>query len=143
MQPMKELAGATRERFEQAVMAGYEPVVLRGVAADWPLVAQARAGQEPCLQYLMGFDGGQAVDAVLARPDATRAFTYRPALDGFNFTRDKRPYAALFDQLWRYSHFPDPPAVAAQSALVAEALPGLERANAMALLDASIAPRIW
>ncbi|RZL39520.1 MAG: cupin-like domain-containing protein [Rubrivivax sp.] len=143
MQPMKALTSRTRERFEREVLAGYEPVVLRGVAAQWPLVAQGRAGLEPCLQYLMGFDGGQAVDAILARPDATRAFTYRPALDGFNFTRDKRPYAALFEQLWRYSHFPEPPALAAQSALVSEALPGLERANAMPLLDASIAPRIW
>lgn len=140
---MKALTSRTRERFEREVLAGYEPVVLRGVAAQWPLVAQGRAGLEPCLQYLMGFDGGQAVDAILARPDATRAFTYRPALDGFNFTRDKRPYAALFEQLWRYSHFPEPPALAAQSALVSEALPGLERANAMPLLDASIAPRIW
>ncbi len=140
---MKELAGLTRERFEREVLAGYEPVVMRGVTAQWPLVAQGRAGLEACLQYLMGFDGGQAVDAILARPDPTRAFSYSPELDGFNFTRDKRPCAALFEQLWRYSHFPDPPALAAQSALVAEALPGLEQANPLPLLDAGVAPRIW
>jgi len=143
MQPMKELRGVTRERFEREMVTAYEPVVMRGMAAHWPLVAQARLGLEPCLQYLMGFDGGQAVDAILAKPDAVRAFTYRPALDGFNFALDKRPYAALFEQLWRYSHFPDPPALAAQSALVAEALPGLEGANVLPLLDAAIAPRIW
>ncbi|HEY9108317.1 MAG TPA: cupin-like domain-containing protein [Roseateles sp.] len=143
MHPMKELHGITRERFEREVLPRYVPVVLRGAAAQWPLVAQGRAGLEACLQYLMGFDGGQAVDAILAKPDPARAFTYKPALDGFNFAHDKRPYAALFEQLWRYSHFPDPPALAAQSALVAEVLPGLERANALALLDGSIAPRIW
>ncbi len=143
MRAMKELHGITRERFERDVVPAYEPVVLRGVAGDWPLVAQGRAGLAPCLQYLMTFDGGQPVDAVLARPDATRAFTYKPALDGFNFTRDKRPYAALFEQLWRYSHFPEPPALAAQSARVSEALPGLELANVLPLLDASAAPRIW
>jgi len=143
MRAMKELGGATRERFEAEVVPGYEPVVMRGVVRDWPLVAQARAGLEPCLQYLMRFDGGQAVDALLAKPDATRAFSYNAGLDGFNFARDKRPYAALFEQLWRYSHFPEPPSLAAQSALVAEALPGLERANALPLLDAAAAPRIW
>lgn len=143
MQAMKELHGVTRERFEREVMAGYEPVVMRGVVGDWQLVAQGRAGLEACLQYLMGFDQGEAVDAVLAKPEAVRAFSYRPGLDGFNFTRDKRPYAALFEQLWRYSHFPDPPSLAAQSALVSAALPGLERANALPLLDAGVAPRIW
>ncbi len=143
MQPMKELTGVTRQRFEQEVLPGYEPVVLRGLVSHWPLVAQGLAGLEPCLQYLLSFDGGQPVDALLARPDAARAFTYRPGLDGFNFTHDKRPYAALFEQLWRYSHFPEPPALAAQSASVPDALPGLERANVLPLLEPAIAPRIW
>lgn len=143
MRAMKELTGVTRERFEREVVPGYEPVVMRGVVAHWPLVAQGRAGLEPCLKYLMGFDQGKPVDAVLAKPDAVRAFTYKPELDGFNFMRDKRPYAALFEQLWRYSHFPDPPSLAAQSALVSEALPGLAQANACPLLDAQVAPRIW
>lgn len=143
MQSMKEVHGLTREQFEREVVPAYEPVVMRGVVAAWPLVAQAQAGLEACLKYLMGFDGGQPVDAVLARPDATRAFTYAPDQAGFNFMRDKRPYAALFEQLWRYSHFPEPPALAAQSALVAEALPGLDLANPLTLLDAAIPPRIW
>ena len=143
MRPMKEIVGITRERFEREVVPGYEPVVLRAVVAQWPLVAHGRAGLEPCLQYLMGFDKGEAVDAILAKPEPTRAFSYKPGLDGFNFAHDKRPYAALFEQLWRYSHFPDPPSLAAQSALVSAALPGLEVVNAMPLLDAVAAPRIW
>ena len=99
MRPMKDIEGITRERFERAVLPAYEPVVLRGLVSGWPLVAHGRAGLEPCLQYLMGFDTGEAVDAVLAKPDPSRAFSYKPGLDGFNFMRDKRPYAALFEQL--------------------------------------------
>jgi hypothetical protein len=140
---MKEIHGITRERFESEVLQGYEPVVLRGAVKDWPLVSQGLAGLEPCLQYLMGFDKGEAVDALLAKPEPTRAFSYKPGLEGFNFMHDKRPYAALFEQLWRYSHFPDPPALAAQSALVSSALPGLEKANVLPLLGADAAPRIW
>lgn len=143
MQPMKEIHGITRERFEREVVPAYEPVVLRGVVAHWPLVAQGEAGLEACLGYLAGFDAGRPVDALLARPDPTRAFGYSPDQASFNFLRDQRPYAALFEQLWRYSHFPDPPSLAAQSALVPEALPGLEAANPMPLLDGAVAPRLW
>jgi len=143
MSPLKEISAVSREQFERDVTSAYEPVVLRGAVAQWPLVAQARAGLEPCLQYLMGFDNGTPVEALLAKPTPERAFTYQPALEGFNFVRDQRPYAALFEQLWRYSHFPEPPSLAAQSALVSCALPGLERANACPLLDAELAPRIW
>ena len=140
---MREIDGITRERFEREVVPGYEPVVMRGLVGRWPLVAQGRVGLEPCLQYLMGFDQGLPVDAVLAKPNPSRAFSYRPGLDGFNFVHDKKPYAALFEQLWRYSHFAEPPSLAAQSALVSTALPGLELANTCPLLDAEAAPRIW
>ncbi|MFG6468319.1 cupin-like domain-containing protein [Roseateles sp. BYS87W] len=140
---MTEISGLTRERFEREVVPAYQPVVMRGLVADWPLVRACGEGLEAGLRYVAGFDAGLPVDALLAKPDATRAFSYKPGLEGFNFARDKRPYAALFEQLWRYSHFPDPPALAAQSALVAEALPGLEQANALPLLDADVAPRLW
>lgn len=143
MREMKTLDGVSREQFEREVLAGYEPVLMRGLVAHWPLVAQGRAGLEACLQYLSGFDQGLPVDALLAKPEPTRAFGYKPGLDGFNFLHDKRPYAALFEQLWRYSHFPDPPALAAQSALVSAALPGLELANACPLLPPEVAPRLW
>lgn len=144
MQAMKELGSISRTQFEREVLPAYEPVVLRGVAAHWPLVQQGRAGLEPCLRYLMGFDQGKPVDALLAKPEPVRAFGYRPELDGFNFMHDKRPLATLFEQLWRYSHFPDPPSLAVQSVAVAEALPGLAQANELALLDAALAPpRIW
>jgi hypothetical protein len=143
MNPMKELGGITGERFQREVLPAYEPVVMRGLVGHWPLVLQGRAGLEPCLQYLMGFDKGDPVDAVLARPEPSRAFSYSPGLDGFNFMHDKRPYAALFEQLWRYSHFAEPPSLAVQSALVSAALPGLEQSNTCPLLDAEVAPRIW
>ncbi|MET0518785.1 MAG: cupin-like domain-containing protein [Burkholderiaceae bacterium] len=143
MQAIKELEGITRERFERELVPAYQPVVLRGLVKTWPLVTQGLAGLEPCLQYLLGFDKGEPVDALLARPEPARAFGYKPELDGFNFARDKRPYAALFEQLWRYSHFAEPPSLAAQSALVSAALPGLELANRCPLLAAGVAPRIW
>ena len=140
---MEERHAVTRQVFEQEIVPAYRPVVLRGLVGDWPLVRQGRAGLAPCLHYLRGFDKGELVDAVLAKPEPTRAFSYRPGLDGFNFLHDKRPYAALFEQLWRYSHFAEPPSLAAQSALVSAALPGLDQANLCPLLDADVAARLW
>lgn len=143
MQAIQEVRGLTAERLRDEVVPAYEPVVVRGLVAPWPLVAQAQQGLEACLAYLAQFDAGRPVDALLARPDPARAFAYTPDLAGFNFVRDQRPWAALFEQLWRYSHFAEPPSLAAQSALVAEALPGLELANPCPVLDASVAPRLW
>lgn len=143
MQPLIELDRVDRAHFVGEVVAAQLPVVLRGLVSHWPLVQQGRAGLEPCLRYLAGFDRGQPVEALLARPDPTRAFGFEPGLQGFNFLRDQRPWAQLFEQLWRYSQFAEPPALAAQSAPVAQALPGLEAANPCPLLGPEVAPRIW
>jgi hypothetical protein len=143
MRAMTEFPAMSRSQFEQQVLPGYRPVVLRGLVAEWPLVAAGRESLEPALRYLMGFDVGASVDALLARPQPLREFTYAPGLDGFNFVRDRRPLAALCEQLWRYSQFTDPPSLAVQSTLIAESLPGLEAANLNPLLDAAIAPRLW
>lgn len=140
---MTEFPAMDRARFEAEVLPAYEPVVLRGLVSDWPLVAAGREGLAATLQYLAGYDAGKPVDALLARPDALRHFSYGPDLAGFNFMRDRRPLAALFEQFWRYSHFAEPPSLAVQSALIAEALPGLEAANPLPLLDAHVAPRLW
>lgn len=143
MQTMTEMSALDREGFRRDVVGAERPVVMRGVVRDWPLVAACGQGLEAGLKYLAGFDAGAVVDALLARPSPDRSFGYAPGLEGFNFVRDKRPLAALFEQLWRYSHFPEPPSLAAQSALVSTALPGLEARNACPLLDAAVAPRIW
>ena len=101
MRVMTEIPAISRQRFEQEVVPAYAPVVLRGLVADWPLVAAGRRGLEAALHYLSGFDVGASVDALLARPDALRSFGYAPGLEGFNFLRDRRPLAALFEQFER------------------------------------------
>jgi hypothetical protein len=143
MPPMPERHGTTRASFEQDILPHYQPVVMRGLVQSWPLVCAQREGLEALLRHLLRFDSGQPVDALLAKPDALRSFTYTQGLEGFNFVHGKRPLAALFEQLWRYAQFDEPPCLAVQSALISEVLPGLERENPCPLLGPQVQPRIW
>lgn len=140
---MPERHAVTRQSFLQEVLPAYQPLVLRGLVSHWPLVSESLKGVEPALHYIMGFDQGLDVDAILARPDALRAIGYAAGLEGFNFVRDRRPLAAIFEQLWRYGHFDEPPCLAVQSAPIREVLPGLDVANENPLLGAEVAPRLW
>lgn len=143
MRAIKTVERLGKEEFEAHVTSGYEPIVVRQVVDAWPLVAKGLEGIESALEYLQRFDQGHQVDAVLARPGLHRSLTYREGLDGFNFIHNKRTLPELFEQLWRYSHFPEPPLLAVQSASVAEVLSGLERENRCPLLSDTVAPRIW
>jgi hypothetical protein len=83
------------------------------------------------------------VDAILMPPPARGRIAYDDAMDGFNFIRNRLPISAILEQLSRYAQFEDPPAVAVQSATVADCLPGFSAENRLSLLDAAVAPRIW
>src|SRR5258708_4203310 len=64
-------------------------------------------------------------------------------MTGFNFLRNRLPLAAVADQVLRYAEFPQSPAVAAQSALIRDCLPGFTAENSLNIVDDNVQPRIW
>ena len=94
-------------------------------------------------RYLVAFDNGSPVDAILMPPQARGRISYNDAMDGFNFVRNRLSVSAIVEQLSRYALFEDPPAVAVQSALISACLPGFTVENRLAILDPAVAPRIW
>jgi hypothetical protein len=143
VQAIPEATARDRARFEAEVLAAHRPVLLRGLAAHWPVVQAARDGMEAAMQHWLELANDEPIDALLGHPRDGRQFGFREGLAGFNFLHDRKPLAALLEALWRYAQFDDPPALALQSADMRRCLPGFEAAHAMPLLAASIAPRLW
>ncbi|HYM41953.1 MAG TPA: cupin-like domain-containing protein [Steroidobacteraceae bacterium] len=125
------------------VLGGSEPVVLRGLVADWPAVAAGRGSPAGLLEYLRRFDSGAPVDAIMTPPEFAGRIFYREGLDGFNFVRNRLPLTAVAEQALRYAGHAHAPAVAVQSAPVSECLPGFAEANPLLAAGASARPRIW
>jgi hypothetical protein len=115
--------------------------VLRGLVGQWPAV---KTGSPVALvEYLRRFDTGALVDAIMTPPEIQGRVFYDAAMNGFNFVRNRLPITAVAEQVLRYSAFERAPAVAAQSALLRDCLPGFSAENSLTVLDASILPRIW
>jgi|GEM_PF-2352257 len=68
-----------------ALLAVNEPVVLRGIAADWPLVAAGRAGPAATIAYLEQYDGGRPIVGYTGDPSIGGRFFYRDDWSGLNF----------------------------------------------------------
>ena len=122
--------------------ASGRPAVLRGFVNTWPSVAAARRSPQALVDYLRGFDNGTPVDAIMTPPEAAGRVFYDEAMNGFNFIRNKLAISSIAEQVLRYSAFPRPPAVAVQSALIGDCLPGFTAQNPLSLLE-GIQPRIW
>ena len=141
--PIREFATRDTELIRREVLASGEPAVLRGLVSDWPAVDAARRSAGSLLGYLRQLDSGAPVDAIMTAPEIDGRIFYREGLNGFNFVRNRLPLTAVAEQALRYAGHPRAPAVAVQSALMRECLPGFAAANPLPAADATAQPRIW
>src|SRR6185312_16394343 len=142
---LKEIAGQDlhAERFQREVVAGCQPVALRGLTADWPVIRAAQQSAGRLKDHLSAFDVGCRVEAFLGNPAIGGKYYYAPDFKGFNF---ERRMMKLLDALQLMVESLDSAAAASVyvgSVPTGESLPGFAAANAMPLLGQGVSPRIW
>lgn len=133
----------TRERFEHEVVAGCRPVVLRSLVADWPAVQAAQDSPRALMSYLTTFDAGARVEVFCGDPAIAGKYYYGEGLQGFNFERRVMPLRDALQAIVAAVDAPQGKSVYAGSMPCTDCLPGFATGNAMPLLAAGIAPRIW
>jgi hypothetical protein len=140
---VKEYSGLDDGQIRRDVLPHKQPAILRGLVRNWRAVREFLDSPVSLVRYLKSLDSGMVVDALMTPPDADGQIAYNAAMDGFNFHRNRLPLTEIAAQVLRYAQFPKPPAVAAQSALIRDSLPGFAAENPLPLFDAAILPRIW
>lgn len=142
-QSIPEFSGLSSDSVRRDVLPDKRPVVLRGFVADWPSVRHAIESPMSLIRYLTRFDNGKPVDAQMTASQLDSQNYYNDAMTSINFIRNRVPLATLIEQILRYANFPNPPAVAAQSSLIRDCLPGFAEENRLSLVDDQVLPRIW
>jgi cupin-like protein len=125
------------------VLESGEPAVLRGLVSEWPVIDAGRKSAADLLEYLRALDSGAPVDAIMTAPEEEGRIFYREDLNGFNFVRNRLALSAVAEQALRYAGHRHAPAVAVQSALMRQCLPGFAVANPLPVAHPSAEPRIW
>lgn len=141
--PIRELSTRDDEVIRRDVIASGWPAVIRGLVSDWPAVEAGGRSPAGFFEYLRRFDNGNPVDAILTKPEVEGRVFYDEGMTGFNFVRNRLPVSAIAEQVMRYAAFPRPPAVAAQSALIRDCLPGFSAENRLTVFDETMPARIW
>lgn len=143
LQPIREFSTLDDDAIRREVIGSERPAVLRGLIGAWPAVDVSRRSPAAVVEYLRSFDSGNPVDAIMTPPEVEGRIFYSDAMNGFNFVRNRLPITTIAEQVLRYSAFARPPAVAAQSALIRDCLPGFSAENCLTLIDDTVLPRIW
>jgi Cupin-like domain len=138
--PIAEYHDIDAASFRRDIVPRYQPAVLRGLSRHWSIASQSATD---AIATLARLDSGRDIDAIMTPPEARGRIFYNVDMSGFNFLRNRLPVSQVLQQLARYAAFDAPPAVAVQSALIADCLPGLLADLPMPVLPTHIAPRIW
>ncbi len=140
--PMKETQGPLTEAGLASLRAEGQPVVLRGLVAEWPAVAAARQGDAAMIAYLSREPAARPVGAIAAAPSEQGRFFYTPDATKLNFVRGNGRLETFLADLLRAAVMTDPPAMAVQSEMIDDLLPAFARENRLAALP-DVRARIW
>jgi hypothetical protein len=138
IETIEDYAGDPAGLSAAELLSRKRPVVVRGLAADWPMV---RAPDKAA--YLKSLDSGVRTEMIVSSPEHQGRLFYTEDMAGLNFTKEPATVSAVLDRLQRAAASSEPETIAAQAVTVADALPGFARENRLALLDPAIGPRIW
>lgn len=108
-----------------ALLQSTQPVLMRGLVKDWPLVQAARQSDAAFCDYLRGYGPDTRVGLWRGGPAIQGRFFYNDAFDGFNFERVVGRFASLLDELLAGS----PQALYLGSTELDGSFPGLRQAN--------------
>lgn len=145
--PMRELSGCRADALPlDELLAGNEPVVLRGLARDWALVqAGLRGGMHEAMDYLRRFYNGQPVTYSFGGPEIKGRPFYTDDFSALNTEVRRSDLNAVLDEIAAHAGDAQPPTYYVASLLIDTRLPGFRAENDLdfAAHGVNAPPAIW
>jgi hypothetical protein len=138
-----ERHGVTRAVFEEEILAAGQPVVLKALVADWPVVAAARTSMQTLADYLKAMDRGTPVETFIGKAEMQGRYFYDEAMEGFNFQKGATALSNIIDKLLEMPAENPELMIYAGSAPTGQSAPQFPAENPMPLLNSGIEPRLW
>jgi hypothetical protein len=132
----REVAGVAPDAIPYAdLLETQAPVVLKGVARDWPLVRAGLESARTAMAYLGRFDAGRPVTGYTGAPEIGGRFHYDEAATGMNFEAARVPLSEFLAQVEAHLGEKDGPSFYLGSTDLDTFLPGLRAENDLVLGD--------
>ena len=126
---IREVAGVDPRALPDEVLASTEPLVLRGLAADWGMVRAALESQAAATAYLRRFYKDSSVVVMSGEPAIGGRFFYNDDLSGFNFKTYRTGLDLVLGELARFAGHSNSPSTYVGSSAIDTVLPGFRAEN--------------
>ena len=124
-------------------MSSIEPVVIRGIVRDWPLVAKAREGIQKISEYLLCYYENDRIIAFASKPELGKKFTYGSNDNQMSFEKLESTLDLILETISESSKSVNSGTVYMGSTTLDYVLPGLDKDNNISIGDANPLKSIW
>jgi Cupin-like domain len=131
------------EQFRNEVVEPCNPVVIRGLVGQWPVVQAGTRSPKAVVDYLSQFDVGGQIEVFFGEPRIAGKYYYNDDLKGFNFERRRMKLSDALKAILAGLDLPGSPSIYAGSVPVMDILPGFSAHNALSVLGPDVGARIW
>ena len=125
------------------VSAATEPMVLRGLVADWPAVKAGLQSPREAADYIRQFYDGRPLTASFAPSSIKGRVGYNEDLTGFNFEAETVGLENFLDRLFSNIDRENPPASYVSSTLLDIWFPGFRAENVLEIDGAEPIASLW
>ena len=146
LKQVRELAGCRPDRLPlEELLAGAEPVVLRGLVSDWAITRAGLRSDRDALEYIRSFYQGMVISASFGGPEIAGRLFYKEDFTELNFVNRRARLDEVLASLESHLDDPLPPTMDVASTLVDSCLPGFRRDNDLDCASHGIdsPPAIW
>lgn len=137
-----EYNSISAEQFFKEIVPMQKPIIIRGFAEHWPLVAAAKCAPQSFVAYLKKFYTGNKASILLGHPDIKGRFFYNDDMTGVNYIKGDERLDLFLDRLLDLMNKEIYPAVSIQNILPSYILPGLASNNSSDFFP-DVEPRLW
>src|SRR6185436_8238348 len=113
------------------LFAGNEPVLMRGLNSDWPLVQAARRSPTEVMSLLAAHYNKKPVIVYVGDPGMGGRFSYNEALTGFNYQAERRDFIEVLERIRADLDREVHPYYYMNSLVMDESFPGLSAGNSL------------
>lgn len=135
--------GVTPRIFETEIRPAAEPVIMKGLVADWPIVQAAGVADEVLVEIMSANAAPEAISYAQLPPEARGLFHYDDEGRRLNFTRHEAPLAQFLQLLLAENRKAAPATLAAQGLAVHRCIPAFGEVHRLDILPTDVLPRMW
>lgn len=140
---VREISGVDPRALPDEILLSTQPLVLKGLVADWPMVRAGLESNQSAVAYIRKFYRDATVGALLGAPEIEGRFFYNEDLSGFNFKPVKLKLDVMLEEVERHKDAVKPPAIYVGSTSVDTCLPGFRDENDLGFGDRQPLVSIW